>query len=238
MSKHKAVDARIDWSRGGGKAPQLWVLANIDEDWRADFRLCVQGDRLVVAEVRLYPRITEDGKQADFGISSGWNDGDTAGAPWSAGEAAGIEAKAPEGGVTARLLRQVPVHIHETLATFADAVGRGPRIPDAYLAAGPLTAAKLNGEKKPRQGRPPVPDARLLKVATIYADAVASGKPVQAVAAELKMSGSKARDLVHRARQRGFLTQATPGRASGQLTPKATALLRKIKKGSKSKRRR
>jgi hypothetical protein len=78
-----------------------------------------------------------------------------------------------------------------------------------------------------RRGRHPISREILLSVADAYAQAVAAGnsKPIHAVGATLGLTKVRARDLVHRCRLRGFLTNTPAGRAGGALTPDAATLL-------------
>jgi hypothetical protein len=70
-------------------------------------------------------------------------------------------------------------------------------------------------------------DETLLAVAAAYDTAVAAGsaRPVEDAAAALNMPMVRARDLVYKARQRGFLTRAGWGRPGGRLTPHGKHLL-------------
>lgn len=88
--------------------------------------------------------------------------------------------------------------------------------------------ASFTGTKRPgRRGRP---DAEYLSVAAKYAELVrASGSPTRALAAELSVSPSVARDLVHEARRRELLTPTTRGVKGGELTKKAHKLLATVK---------
>ena len=84
--------------------------------------------------------------------------------------------------------------------------------------------ASFTGTK--RSGRRGRPDAEYLSVAVKYAELVrASGSPTSALAAELNVSPSVARDLVHEARRRELLTPTTRGVKGGELTEKALKLL-------------
>ena len=90
--------------------------------------------------------------------------------------------------------------------------------------------ASFTGTKRPgRRGRP---DAEYLSVAAKYVDLVkASGSPTRALAEELSVSPSAARDLVHEARRRELLTPTTRGVKGGELTEKALKLLATLKAG-------
>ncbi len=195
---------RRNTSAGPG-IPNLWVKVDVDADWRADLRLAVQGDRFVVAEVRLFPRPKEDSE---------------AGEAWPLGETLGVHAKVPGTGITARLLHRVKLHVHEQMPYPLAAQ-------DLFLDGNGMPLSRQPKlESSPPRGRPPIPDEELLKVAKVYDKAhLAKQNPTQAVVARLGMSAARARDLVYRARQRGFLTKAAWGRPSGRLTPEAQRLL-------------
>ena len=158
-----------------------------------------------------------------------------AGTPWEHGENWGVHAKVPAGGVLARILRRVPLH---------GAIERASFWPlhwtDLLLDREGNRIERQPSPKPPRRGRRPVPDEELLKVAKVYDEAFRGGakkNPTQAVAARFRnMSPARARDLVFRARRRGFLTEAHHGRAGGGLTKEARTLLKRQqarKKGAK-----
>ena len=140
-------------TRAGHGIPHLWLKVDVDDDWRADLRLAIQGNRFVVSEVRLFPRPGSDSPAGDS---------------WPEAETSGVHAKVPAGGLTARLLRRVPLQIHERMLYPLHAVellldGEGkalPRQPDT---------------NKPRRGRPPIPDEELLEVARVYEKAFRAG---------------------------------------------------------------
>ena len=223
---------------------QLWVGVDVDDGWRADLRLALQDDRLVVSEVRLYPSMTEaEAKLA--GISPSVRDtkefellhepGDS----WKRGQEQGLDAEVPAGGISARLLRRVPVHVHERMDTQRLAVlkitPRGDEEVIELHTEGELILLQHQhrSDAPRRRGRPRLDDATLLRVAATYAEAYLAGAhPTQTVRRKLRMSQARARDLVRRARERGFLTHATWGRAGGKLTAEAERLLSASKEPS------
>jgi hypothetical protein len=171
--------------------------------------LAVQDGRVVVAEVRVHP--------------------------WE---------KIPPGGLTRRLLRRVPFGVHvDYFATVAKlrrilvpegvSVFEGPWVELAAAHLKPTLEASPRPRGGKRPGRRPLPDEDLLTAARAYVTARDRGspRPVPDAARALKMSEARMRDLVYRARRRGFLTQTSQGRGGGALTPHARALL-------KSRRRR
>ena len=194
-------------TRAGHGILHLWLKVDVDDDWRADLRLAIQGNRFVVSEVRLFPRPEVDSPAGDS---------------WPEAETSGVHAKVPAGGLTARLLRRVPLQVHERMLYPLHAV-------DLLLDGKGEPLSRQPGPQSPRRGRPPIPDEELLEVARVYETAFRAGQnPTQAVATQFpEMSDARARDLVHRARQRNFLTEANWGRAGGSLTPEARELVRK-----------
>jgi hypothetical protein len=108
-----------------------------------------------------------------------------------------------------------------------------------------LLASKQDTEAAgTRRGRHPISPEVLLPVADAYAQALAAGdrRPIKTIAAALNLKKVRARDLVHRSRLRGFLTNTPAGRAGGALTPEARALLKmrrqQLAKGHPQRRRR
>jgi len=95
----------------------------------------------------------------------------------------------------------------------------------AGLDVGLTKPAAVVSSGRGRKGRP---DIELARAAAIYVRAYLADKPTNlAVAKGLKLSPSKARDVVHRARIRGMLTDADKqGSPGGVLTPQARALLK------------
>jgi DNA-binding IscR family transcriptional regulator len=55
---------------------------------------------------------------------------------------------------------------------------------------------------------------------------ITPGHPVDDLASRHNLSASQIRNLMHACRRRGMLTASPPGRAGGELTPRAIALLK------------
>lgn len=92
--------------------------------------------------------------------------------------------------------------------------------------------------RDPQKGRQN-PDIYYAVWASRYADAtVASRSPIADLAKTHEMERTQVRDLIHECRARGFLPPSRPGRAGGQLTPRALEVLREAKAGEPAKRRR
>lgn len=126
----------------------------------------------------------------------------------------------PHGGITARRLRTVQV---EPLLDRARQTARrhlGNELAEKELAA------LLHEPLLRRRGRRGHDDRFYAEVAMAYEGLHASSKrPIVDLAARLHLSPSRARDLVHEARVRGFLTAGQRGRAGGVATETARGLL-------------
>ena len=85
-------------------------------------------------------------------------------------------------------------------------------------------AAELGSGRRP--GRGGHPDAYYADIAVRYARFVLSSRrPVRELAASLGISDESARNLVYATRKKGFLTQASAGRAGGTATARAVKAL-------------
>jgi hypothetical protein len=185
-----------------GVGPYLVTFVNVN-GWRAEMRLALQHGRTVVAALQIVPN-----------------------------------RELPPGGLTSRALRDVPVHAH--LEAFASKL-RSPygRQEVEGLLVGSELEAFLTAPELPeprdtsgrRRGRRPISDEVLLEVARAYAGAQAGSRPVQDAAAVLRMAPARVRDLVHRARRRGLLTDTAQGLGGGELTAAAKAMLRTNRAG-------
>lgn len=199
--------------------PEVWLEVTLGEDqeWVAAYRIVPDEDRRpAVAELRVFPN--EPGRR---------NPG-----RWSA-ERLGDQAPVPGHGLTARLLRQVKVaeHVDGKMTEILEAQ-RG-RLPAGRVAE--RLAEHGLADAPPRfrgRGRE---DTYLASLASQYVQLLDQGSrtPVQALASQLGQDPAEVRDLIHEARSRGLLTAAPKGRAGGQLTERALALLPKqpTKKG-------
>src|SRR5215475_4292276 len=79
----------------------LWLEAPVGDSWLAAFRVLVQKGRPIIAEVRVFP--DEKINLRDKG-------------EWSA-SMLGVDAKAPDGGITAPLIRDIRLGIVRTQMT-------------------------------------------------------------------------------------------------------------------------
>ena len=98
----------------------------------------------------------------------------------------------------------------------------------AVMAAGQeigleTVASEFHANRRPGMARRP--DTFYVQLASWYLQRVKDGSPTKDLAAELQVSQSQARDLIHEARRRNLLTKGTRGQAGGELTKKALDLL-------------
>jgi hypothetical protein len=121
----------------------------------------------------------------------------------------------PDAGITTRMLRQL--RTGELIAALRVAARQSERL----FGSGPdLSVATRVG----RRGRDAAYYARW---AAEYVDALSrSPRPVEDLAARHSLSASQIRNLMHACRRRGMLTASPPGRAGGELTPRAIELLK------------
>jgi hypothetical protein len=193
--------------RPGGRrdvlVPDCWVEWPIGTSgWTAAARMAPRGQTADVAELRVYPAETLGGRPKG---------------EWSAA-ALGVRATCPGGGVTARLLRKVPLGIFAR-ATSAFTAKFYEKHPDLLGRVG------LQPPKSSPRRRRPMSDVVVAGVAAEYADAVAGGsrRPVEDAASRFPgTSVKRIRYLVHEARKRRLLTE---GHVGGQLTARGRAIL-------------
>jgi hypothetical protein len=195
-------------------------------EWTVESQLAVQDGRVVIAEVRVSP--------------ARWQTD-----PAQSGEQAGLAAYVPPGGLTSRLLRQVPVGAYvdlwgatlhprepEEAAVAADVrrllAWHDPALGNSRWRSRP--PARPPGAKRP--GRRPLADDVLVEAAAAYIAARKGGsrRPVPDAARALNMTEARMRDLVYRARRRRLLSEARQGRGGGDLTPEGRKLLRMVRR--------
>lgn len=182
----------------------------VDESWMAAYRLGIQPGGIVITELRVFPR--EQTAARPPGL-------------WSA-RTRGIDAIAPPGGITARLLRSVPLAEHYQFDKEFHSLGRTRAIWSPKKADSRSSPAKVPLRRRGPKGRP---DEFYAKIARHYAEAVRSGttRPVAETAKKLNLKEPQVRDFVHQARRRGLLSKTRQGRVGGLLTEKAERLLSK-----------
>jgi hypothetical protein len=195
------------------KQDQVWIEAEIGDDWTLAYRVIQQDGVPVIGELRIFPARDDKTRHLPAG-------------EWQGTHA--TTAPVPRGGISTRLLRKI-----NTAADFAAGLKAQNRYVELLPAAAPrFTAAGFQGTKLKRRGsargggRRGWPDETLLDAALFY---VTHGRhPVAALAKAWKLSPSQARDLLTAARRKGFLTSATQqGRTSRDLTDHAKELLAK-----------
>jgi hypothetical protein len=198
----------------------VWLEMTIGGAWRAAARLGVQEGRLIVAELRVFPR--EPGRPPGI---------------WSA-EILGSKAAVPPGGLTARLLRQV--HLSEVPARAQALLASSFRFeapPGAKIRVEPLAVEGIPIPQRPRpERRTGRGDAFYAQLAADYVQAIERGsrQPVKELAKQRSCPRAQIRDMLHEARVRQLLSPGKQGRLGGILTGRATTILR----SSQPKRRR
>jgi hypothetical protein len=183
------------------RQPQLDI--ELPQGWRARYTLVPQDGQAVVAELRVFRE-----EQLDPPL--------------------------PRGGLTSRLLRQIPITAHLRIArkTWQQREDEGRNLFGLRydsLGAWGFTRAALQDPLRP--GRKGHPDLLYAKLSSDYVRELARGtrNPVASIARRQHFSPSWVSQLIVRCRQKGFLTAAPVGRAGGQLTEAALAVLRSTK---------
>ena len=168
-----------------------WEERPIDAKWMSAARFVYQGADLVVGELRIFPRE----QVAAFHVT----DQERTGGTWSA-ELLGHSARAPRGGLGARILRKVHLRaLAEAVRRDLEAMERGA--PQAFEPGGMYGDS---GIKKPaarprparRTGRS---DHFYAVLAAHYVQALArdARRPVAWLAAKQKLRNEQVRDMLH-----------------------------------------
>jgi hypothetical protein len=196
-----------------GMGRSVWYETPIDDTWMAAYRLARQSGHVVVAELRVFPLEPERPRWSATGAGL-----------WSA-ELLGDAAQVPRDGLSARVLRKARMGEHSTMADEALEGWRALGLLEGFSGLG--DTGRRTTPTGPTRGRPGHPPLHYARLARTYATAVArqSPRPTEVVAARHRLTVAHARDLIHKARVRGFLTTTSKGRLAGALTPKAKALL-------------
>ena len=201
----------------------VWLEVDVEDRWRAAFRLVPYAGQPVIAEVRLFPRDEWGNRRpgawrAEF---LGLRAGQITGPRRDTIEPATF---APiRHGVTAQLLRQIP--LGATQAAAREFMGEiQQRFPGLYP---PEWSRPRRETPRPASAWP---DRVYAQIAAAYVERLDAGsrRPVADVARRRRLSPAQVRDAIHTARGRGFLTAAVQrGRSGGALTRAAQHLLNK-----------
>jgi hypothetical protein len=205
---------------------ELWLDARLTSEWRASYRLAIQGGRVVVAELRIFPAPQP---LSDLGPGS----------HSLAHVLTQQSTELPAGGLSTRLVRAVRVgNDVRSLAEIIDFVRvkyPAALAPDGILGRAGITAKTLTTPPPPRapadakRGRPQKPALMYAQLASEYADLVAGGsdKPVEELATRWGEQVTCIRSRLQTARRLKFLEPGTRGNAGGILLPAAKQLLKK-----------
>ena len=180
-----------------------WYEEDTEDGWRVAYRLLAQGDVVVIAEVRIFP--ADPARRGTLG-------------EWSMESAA-----VPPGGMTDAAVKalRVELPVERAREAFAD-LTRGRSREMASLDFIQPLGQDRNGTR-PRR-RDPLP---LLKLAAAYVRLVEARHraPVRAAAIECGYTRGYASKRLADARECGYLTPTSRGKAGGVLTPLACRLL-------------
>jgi hypothetical protein len=212
---------------GGQVVREAWLEVRLDDDgapgWIAAYRVVPVDGRPVIAEVRLFPAEP----RRDPGR-------------WSA-ETLGSGATVPLGGLPFAAVRALKPskHLHATW----------PQVVNVMRKVAGGAPLERQGFTEPAQLPPRRPGRRghddlfYASWAERYERAASSSRrPIRVLVEEFEAEGRSftdgyVRDVVHRARKRGFLTGEEPGRGVGKLTPKARRVLAAQARRSAASRR-
>lgn len=230
------------FTKGGGLPTsgdhEIWIEVPLGSEWVGACRLLPRDGWPIVAEVRVFP--ADDGgvdpvvdRPGDEDkIARGFAEGTSVirrePGRWSVDER-GTDAYVPDGGLTSRLLREVRIPLvvniaRKHLSTFYE---EWPQLISASEA--PLEFLAFAGiEHGDRHVKRRAHDDRFYaEVAAAYVSELRDENkaPHVALARRWCITRSRARDRVHEARRAGMLTLSPPGKAGGNLTPKAQEIL-------------
>ena len=211
----------------------LWLEVDIDDTWRAAFRLVPYSGQPVVAEVRVFPADRWPGRQPGLwraetlGMRSRQLDAKKLDKQQRSRD---VRFPAIGRGIPAQLLRKVPFGVVQRYARELMELLGGLRDVDFLPDAIELEAAGFREHVPTERPRRPArwSDHRYAQLADTYAKRIEAGsrKPVEDVARRHRLETTQARDAIHTARKRGLLSPTTTqGRPGGQLTPAGEALL-------------
>jgi hypothetical protein len=240
----------------------MWLGAPLDGEpmlgergWIAEYRLAVQDGRVIVAEVRVCParwaKWTGD-DAPDSGASKGMLADDVP----RGGLSTRLLRRVPVGthidqmGHIYELLslagpQFIPAAMRSAKVGTWPGTGPRPNVEDVArrFARRPgleVRVAEQHADpERKRAGRRPLADEVIVEAAAAYVETRKRGSahPIPDTARALKMSEARLRDLVYRARRRGFLTPTAQGRGGGVLTTEARSLLSKVRRRAHRGRR-
>jgi hypothetical protein len=199
---------------------ESWVEVPVGDGWVAAYRIVPKGGRPVVGEVRVFP--AERRRE----VAGRWSERGPA---------------VPDDGVPGRVLRELRLkdphtRFPELLRSWEDQHGEAATH-RVFRRFGFSRRARTVPRRPGRAGRP---EDFYLAWAVAYADRIRAGSrsPIKDLARRppVRIEGyvsrggptvaaGTVRDIVHRARTRGLLTESPVGRAGGELTAKAMRLL-------------
>ncbi len=228
----------------------VWCEVDVDQQWRAAFRLVPYAEQPVIAELRVFPRDDWQGRKpgewraeilgmrAPKVVGQRTRTSDTLGRRLPSAATHLHASFAPiRHGITAQLLRQIPVgaHLRSTRAFiqlmrkyWAEST-HDPHDPIDRELFPQFTS--VPSATPQRQGPNAWSDLRYAHIAAAYVARIQAGSRRAladiASASRGALSVAQVRDAVHAARRRGLLTATTTqGRPGGQLTRRAEAILR------------
>jgi hypothetical protein len=186
-----------------------WLEAPIDDHWTAAYRLTMARGKPEVSELRVFPTEPDFRNRPEGEWTGAW---------------LGVKALAPRHGLTAKVLRQVRLHLHlaevpKILAHFKER-GVSSEFVEPFGLSLPTPPDR-------RRGRKPLPDEFLAGVAHDYAAAAAAGSkhPLRDVAVGRGADIAVVRGWVHKARERRLLIGGAWGKPAGTLSPAGAILL-------------
>lgn len=188
-------------------ALDIWFEAPLDDAWVVAYRLGLQGERVAVSEVRVFPAAAP--RESGSGR-------------WAA-EVLGSRAPTPPGGLKARTLRRVRLRAFERELSEILKAYRLPR----FRAPEPPAAGGTRGRKANIR--------RYAQIAVLYAQQyeAASAHPTADVARRLRLTPATARAAVAKARRLGLLTETERGERGGRATAQAFEILNTTDEGRK-----
>jgi hypothetical protein len=189
------------------KVDDFWVRRE-DGPWVIAYRLVLQGGRLVIGELRVYPRQYRDSEDVESGVLTPWD---------VTRDLQGINGVAPAGGLTASFVHGIrpgqDVNIGRDIVRGLK--GRDAAIWRILLSLGVQTDEAPAANTHHRMGGPQGKGLAFYReVARVYL--AAPSRPTQAVAKAKNITVEQARDAVYRARHRyGLLPLTSRGKAGG-----------------------